>query len=151
MFKGGSITGFLCMLLPALLALMSLQGCRRSDGGARLPEPEARTDRSADLNDSMAAGEGRDPVVEPPRSDGAGVAIRLKRNVGKVRIYEGSFDRRQVGKNSFVETGKFYLTFFTNDHTKGYDRISIRRTFLDRTRTYLAPYAVAPAPVAQGA
>lgn len=119
----------------AFLTLLPNCGGRNRDGSS-LPDPESTMAREGEQVEEWpgAAQERREEPILPAKP-GAGVALRLKRNVGKVQVYEAKFDRKQLGRNRYTETGKFYLTYFTNDRTpEGYDRVSIRRTFLDRAR-----------------
>lgn len=66
---------------------------------------------------------------------GAAVTIRLKRNIGKPLIYQGSLDRQQEAENTYHETDTFFLNVLCADHADGLDLVAIWRTFLDRKRT----------------
>jgi len=73
---------------------------------------------------------------------GPAVQLRIKRDTGKILIYDGTFTRTQQGANSYVETAAFYLTVLCadrreemiNGRNRILDLLAIRRTFTDRTR-----------------
>jgi hypothetical protein len=127
------------ILLPAAVgwAALSLPGC----GRARRPQAEAPAVALPSAAGSQRPGTGDGPTAgEPPVKwetafkPGPAVLLRLKRATGKAAMYEGTLSRRQEGKNKYVETGSLYLTFICNGPTaEGYDRLAIRRTFLERS------------------
>jgi hypothetical protein len=130
-------------VLPALLLLL-LPAC----GGNKSTQtfapkvdkheakPDKKSGKTADTREESAQPE--DPPVKDPTPVTGGTVLAHKRNVGKVLVYEGSFDRQQTGTNKATESGSFYITYYTAERDRAganLDLVAIRRTFLDRKRT----------------
>jgi hypothetical protein len=85
----------------------------------------------------------KDPVWTERAVPGPAVTIRMKRNVGKSLIYDGTLERSQQSASSYVETSKFLLNILTADQKeilvkearKRLDLVAIWRTFTERNRT----------------
>ena len=74
---------------------------------------------------------------DPPPREG-GLILKLLRAENKPLLYEGSFERRQEGKNKYQETGSFYVAFTCMGREgdpagRPLDLVTIMRTFLDRS------------------
>ena len=120
--------------LGMLLLVLGLPACSGSKA-VRTEIPKENREGAA-LNGGRG-GEPAPEVAEPPPREG-GLYLRLRRAENKPLLYEGSFERRQEGKNKYVETGTFY-TVFTCMASEGdqsgrrLDLLAIMRTFLDRS------------------
>jgi hypothetical protein len=84
--------------------------------------------------------------ADPPKSEapivwrakvtpGPAVTLALKRNVGKVLVYEGTLTRSQKSLNSYDQRDTFYLNVFCADRKDELDRVAIQRTYTNRQRT----------------
>jgi len=90
-----------------------------------------------------AAEKDREPVWTERAVPGPAVTIRIKRNVGKSLIYDGTLERSQQSASSYVENSKFLLNILAADQKeilvkdarKRLDLVAIWRTFTERNRT----------------
>ncbi|MCW8132063.1 MAG: hypothetical protein KIS92_17075 [Planctomycetota bacterium] len=131
-------------LLPALLILPCLAACgSKGTGTAYKPKEDTEKDekpakdkRKKPPEEAAADPKEEEPVVRPPEPVANGQVLQFSRNIGKVTVYEASFEREQTGKNRATESGTFYLTYYPSDRDKGsgLDLVAIRRTWLDRKR-----------------
>ena len=96
------------------------------------------------LNDKKIDEKKDEPVVWTQKVvPGPAIEIRLKRNLNKVLVYEGSLDRSQQAATSYSEQDKFIATIVCaskkNEVIKGQnkelDMLAIRRTFTERKRS----------------
>ena len=118
----------------ALLCVASL----RVASAATPPDDENTTKPTAPRPTKPEKGE-KPPKDEPiVWSDhvtaGPAVTIKLKRNVGKPLIYQGSLDRSQESTNTYHETDTFFLNVLCADRADGLDLIAVWRTYVDRKR-----------------
>jgi hypothetical protein len=90
---------------------------------------------SAMLLPAGAAEGGDAPVWTTQVTPGPAAALRVKFNVGKVLVYEGTLLRSQKSSSSYDERNSFYLTVYCADNQDGLDRLAFRRTYTDRKRT----------------
>ncbi len=137
-----SLRGWCTVIVVGLC--VPLVGCRKGGKSGSAPDPgitQAPDKRQEGDHSEQKKTEKVQP--EPVKWDqpagggdsGSGVVLQIKRNPGRVRVYEGNIQRSQVGNNNYTETGNFYLTFFTVDQTpEGFNRMAIRRSFLTRSR-----------------
>jgi|GEM_PF-1813857 len=65
---------------------------------------------------------------------GAAVTLRVKRNVGKVLVYDGTLERSQNSKNSFHEMNQYYLSVLCAEQVDGLDHVVMHRVYNERKR-----------------
>ncbi|HYG77195.1 MAG TPA: hypothetical protein VEK08_19480 [Planctomycetota bacterium] len=73
---------------------------------------------------------------------GPAVLLRIKREEGKILIYDGTLNRTQDSVNSYIDSSAFYLTFLcaarreekVNGRPAVLDLVCIRRTYTNRDR-----------------
>lgn len=129
--------------LAAALLLTACGGSRSSAQTYQPKEDEAAEGRKKGVKAPVKGEkeakpiEKEEPLVQEAQPVENGILLRLKRNPGKVLVYEGSFDRVQKGNNKATESASFYISIFTAEKDRAnpsLDLVAIRRTYLDRKR-----------------